>query len=346
MILNKVDKKIIYPVSFFLLLAATLFLSAKLALELKKKDKNFSQANKEKVEIKSEYDKMKNDFAKLRNDYDALNLERNNTFSRAKELLAENQHLKELNSALEDTKEGSTKDMQLLEKAKEEILEQNLALKEQIKDFQTLQKQLIKEKSQTEENLKKAIEKSGMKNLEDENASLKAANRNLEVAFKQKEIEAARFKDSDSKSKEEALLLSKRVNELSKSYSEAVKKNKDLEERVTHLPSKFAEVARQNKVLIKRTANMHYNMGVFYTQQKEYARATAEFEKAIELAPDDAYSHFNLGYIYAEYMVDRPKAIEHFKEYLRFSKKDDKDVDWVRKYIITWESLDAKQPME
>ncbi|HTZ11169.1 MAG TPA: tetratricopeptide repeat protein [Candidatus Margulisiibacteriota bacterium] len=346
MILNKIDKKVIYTVSFSLLLAAALFLSVRLAMELKKTGSNFSQANKEKVELKSEYDKIKNDFAKLRNDYDALNLERNNTFSRAKELLAENQHLKELNTALEDTKENNKKDMQLLEKVKEEGLEQNLALKEQIKDLLLLQKQLIKEKTQVEESLKKAIEKSGMKKLEDENSSLKTANRNLEVAFKQKEVEAAKLKDSESKSKEEALLLGNRVNELAKNYAEAVKKNKDLEERVMHLPSKFAEVARQNKVLIKRTANMHYNLGVFYTHQKEYARATAEFEKAVELTPDDAYSHFNLGYIYAEYLVNRPKAIEHFREYLRNVRKDDKDADWVKKYIITWESMDGKQPME
>lgn len=197
MILNKIDKKIIYPVSFFLLLASAIFLSVRLTMELKKKENNFSQENKEKVAIKSEYDKIKNDFTKLRNDYDALSLERNNTFSRAKELLVENQVLKELNASLGDAKENGKKEMQLLEKAKDEILEQNLTLKDQIKDLQALQKQLIKEKTQADENLKKAIEKSGMKKLEDDNASLKSANRNLEVALKQKEIEAAKLKDSE-----------------------------------------------------------------------------------------------------------------------------------------------------
>jgi len=91
---------------------------------------------------------------------------------------------------------------------------------------------------------------------------------------------------------------------------------------------------------------MHYNLGVFYTNQKDYSRAIAEFEKALELTPDDPYVRFNLGYIYAEYLVNRPKALEHFRQYLRYAKPDDKDADWVKKYILTWQAFDGKQPME
>ncbi len=111
-------------------------------------------------------------------------------------------------------------------------------------------------------------------------------------------------------------------------------------------PKKFVEIARQNRRLIKETANMHYNLGVFYMKTKEYQRAAAEFEKAVELTPDDAYSHFNLGYIYAEYLVNRPKAMEYFRKFLRIAKSDDKDVDWVKRYILTWDTYDGKNPME
>ena len=91
---------------------------------------------------------------------------------------------------------------------------------------------------------------------------------------------------------------------------------------------------------------MHYNLGVFYTQHKEYKRAIAEFEKAIELNPDDPYAHFNLGYIYAEYLVDRSKAVEHFRHYLRLADKSDKDIDWVKKYILTWQAWEGKTPLK
>ena len=98
--------------------------------------------------------------------------------------------------------------------------------------------------------------------------------------------------------------------------------------------------------MIKQTAATHYNLGVFYTKNKEYSRAIAEFEKAIELVPDDAYSHFNLGYIYAEHIVNRTRAIEHFRFYLRHAKKDDKDIDWVRKYVLSWETWQGEEPLE
>ncbi|MBU1871731.1 MAG: tetratricopeptide repeat protein, partial [Candidatus Omnitrophica bacterium] len=75
-------------------------------------------------------------------------------------------------------------------------------------------------------------------------------------------------------------------------------------------------------------------------------RAIAEFEKAIELNPEDPYFHYNLGYIYAEYMVDRPKAIEHFRHFLRLTKNEDKDVDWVKKYILTWQTWEGKRPIK
>ncbi|MBU2221078.1 MAG: tetratricopeptide repeat protein, partial [Candidatus Omnitrophica bacterium] len=112
------------------------------------------------------------------------------------------------------------------------------------------------------------------------------------------------------------------------------------------IPAKFAELARENKVLIKETALMHYNLGVFYTQSKEFSRATAEFEKAIELNPDDPYSHYNLGYIYAEYLGNRPKAIENFRKFLKLAKAEDKDVDWVKKYILTWQTWEGKKPVD
>jgi tetratricopeptide (TPR) repeat protein len=91
---------------------------------------------------------------------------------------------------------------------------------------------------------------------------------------------------------------------------------------------------------------MHYNLGVFYTKNKEYPRAIAEFEKSIELNPEDPYAHFNLGYIYAEYLVDRPKAIVNFRKYLSLLKTDDKDADWVKKYILTWQTWEGKKPIE
>jgi len=118
-----------------------------------------------------------------------------------------------------------------------------------------------------------------------------------------------------------------------------------LEEEGRALPGKFAELAGQNKRLIDDTADMHYNLGVFYTNNHEYKRAVQEFGKALKIRPNDAGANYNLGYIYAEYLVDRPKAIKFFKDYLTFAP-DAKDAEWVRKYILTWQSWYGKVPIK
>lgn len=192
-----------------------------------------------------------------------------------------------------------------------------------------------------------------LKKIEQEKINLEKLNSELAGGLKQARFDVNRLsgeiiksRQEQVKAREEAEVSREKLGSLNQKYSEAISKNRTLEEKVVHAPKKFAEIARQNKALIKQASNMHYNLGVFYTKNKEYSRAVAEFEEAVRLRPDDAYSHFNLGYIYAEYLVNRPKAIEHFRHYLRVARKEDKDMDWVKKYIITWQAWGGKEPME
>jgi len=144
---------------------------------------------------------------------------------------------------------------------------------------------------------------------------------------------------------QDAERLDGQLKEYKTNYAQAAKTNKALESEIKNMPKKFTEIGRQNKRLIRETSEMHYNLGVFYTKNKEYERAIAEFEKVIEITPDDAYAHFNLGYIYAEYLVNRKKATENFRHYLRLAKSSDKDIDWAKKYLLTWETYEGKVPM-
>ena len=169
---------------------------------------------------------------------------------------------------------------------------------------------------------------------------------NLEGNSKNKQREIDKLAGQKSKLEAENERLTAQLKSYMKNYAQAARKNKELEHEVISIPKKFSEIARQNKRLIRETAEMHYNLGVFYTKNKEYGRAVAEFEKVVEITPDDSYAHFNLGYIYAEYLVNRLKAVEHFRHFLRLAKSDDKDVDWVKKYLITWETYEGKKPMQ
>ncbi|MFA4991839.1 MAG: tetratricopeptide repeat protein, partial [Candidatus Omnitrophota bacterium] len=164
----------------------------------------------------------------------------------------------------------------------------------------------------------------------------------LETARKKLDVADLRKNQLEKEKLDVAAELKKYKQDL----ADAFNKNKRLQAEVERMPKKFTEIARQNERLVKETGEMHYNLGVFYTKGREYKRAIAEFEKAIEINPNDSYSHFNLGYIYAEYMVNRKKAVENFRHYLRLAKGDDKDVDWAKQYILTWETYEGKRPME
>ncbi|HOU36109.1 MAG TPA: tetratricopeptide repeat protein, partial [Candidatus Omnitrophota bacterium] len=179
-----------------------------------------------------------------------------------------------------------------------------------------------------------------------ENARLRddlaAAQRNL----KNLQIKSKRLEDQALNDSAQMEVYRRQIKEFKKRYELAMAKNRSLEKKIEQVPARFAEIARENKVLIKETALMHYNLGVFYTKNKEYSRAIAEFEKTVELNPNDAAAQYNLGFIYAEYLVNRPKALEHFRKFLSLVKSDDKDVDWVKKYILTWQTWEGKKPID
>jgi len=114
------------------------------------------------------------------------------------------------------------------------------------------------------------------------------------------------------------------------------KDNKLFRQKIDGYSRKLYQVAILKDRLLKENAVLHYNLGVYYLQKQQYGEAIAEFEKDLELNPDDAPAHYNLGLIYAEYMDNKPKAIKHFKRYIVLDPRD-KDADRAKKYIMTWE---------
>lgn len=322
---------------------------SKLSLQFKNRQDEYGKLAKEKNELQENYSKLEGNYKKIEREFKDMSQDRENLINEIKGLIADRNRLKEVEGSLGVVK----KDRERFVKESQEALENNLILKEKIKHLQDFQKQLLNEKEQLTKTLETERAKSFLLNLQQAKESLQKENNDLINKLKQSQSEYLRLNESSSKNKEEldktikdANELRERLNRLNDNYAKAVIKNKALEQQLMETPKKFAEIARQNKVLISQTANMHYNLGVFYTKQKEYTRALAEFEKALELTPNDAYVHFNLGYIYAEHLANRQKAIEHFRQYLRFVKKDDKDIDWVKKYIITWETWQGKKPIE
>lgn len=350
---NKISVLLIAAVlSVFILGAASGYYFKKFSAvssQYKNAQSEFERIKNENKAVKEDAGKAAAECSKIANQLKEVSADRDNAINQINALSGEKKRAKELDLALEDTR----KTLDIFTKDKQELIDQNLLLKEQAKDLFAVQKQLLKEK----EDLLQAIEteraKSFVRKLEQEKIALQKENSDLSNKLRVSQSDYGKSQQTLTKVQSELEKVSQesrewmqKVEKLNRDYADAAKKNKTLEAKLEAMPAKYAEIARQNRTLIRRTSNMHYNMGVFYTKEKEYTRAVAEFEKAIELSPDDAYAHFNLGYIYAEYLVDRPKAIEHFRHYLRLAKKDDKDVDWAKKYIVTWDAMQGSKPMD
>jgi|GEM_PF-2755543 len=98
--------------------------------------------------------------------------------------------------------------------------------------------------------------------------------------------------------------------------------------RLKELIRKIWEANRRERV------NSHYNMGCVYKACKLYKNAEAEFKKALELDPNDAGTHYNLGVLYDDDLKNPEKARYHYERFLELAP-DDKDAARVREWLMT-----------
>ena len=223
-------------------------------------------------------------------------------------------------------------------------------LEEKIKNLETQLSVAFKEREALagqQDELKKNIEKKEIKykivdTLQDDLLKADITRKRLEEQSRQLQENVKKLESEKIALTAEQGIYQRQIRTLKQQYTEALRTNKQLEDKLQEVPKKFTEIAQENKVLIKETALMHYNLGVFYIEEGQYRRAIAELEKAIELNPDDAYAYFNLGYVYAEYLINRPKAIDCFKQYLKLASKEETEIDWVKRYILTWQTWEGK----
>jgi tetratricopeptide (TPR) repeat protein len=283
------------------------------------------------------------DCDKLKKDYEMTKADRDNLLMQSRSMGDYKSKFSEAEASAKKAQEESAGIRQEIQIKDGQIAD----LRQKISDLETANSQLVKDN----EGIKKSLEKMTFEykivpETKKELAAAKSENNSLIRSLKQLDDKVKKLQEEKLNNDAQLEIYRMQIKEHKKRYETALSRNRTLEKKAEQMPTRFAEISRQNKTLLKETALMHYNLGVFYTKNKEYTRALAEFEKSVELNPDDAASYFNLGYICAEYLVNRPKAIEYFRKFLSLVKTEDKDVDWVKKYILTWQTWEGKKPME
>jgi tetratricopeptide (TPR) repeat protein len=91
-----------------------------------------------------------------------------------------------------------------------------------------------------------------------------------------------------------------------------------------------AELAR----LRQEEFRNYYNLALQYDSEGRYEESLVEYHKALELMPNDADLHYNLGILYDDHIKDSKKAVFHYQRYLYLnpSAEDAKEVTtWINR---------------
>lgn len=282
----------------------------------------------------------------------ALESERGTLDQSAHTLTVDRDNLLAQTKRLMDTASERDAVAQLHERILKRTAEENRALKERLlplqeefaalqehhevlrHEYETMERELYNAQQRGEEKrLKGDLEQERKKREQD-----LAALRQTRSRIKELEVTQAKVRMELSK-------LQQRFGGLQDKYTGLLSENKSLGVRATKVPKEVTTLAREHERLVKDLTDTHYNMGVIFAKNEEYARAAKEFEMVVELKPDDADAHYNLGLIYAEHLPDRGKALDSFRRYLE-ANPGAKDATWVRQYIASWRAWEGQDSLE
>jgi len=229
----------------------------------------------------------------------------------------------------------------LLKKASEDerqLRSEVADLETRLHDVQQALEQVAQERSTLTKQLVQAKKKSKETQLTLELNAQKQENGELNRVMKAAQHELAQSEKQEAS-------LEQRIRKLQQDYTAVVAENSKMRGIARTVPADVSKMVREHERLIKENSDMHYNLGVLFSNNKDYSRAAAEFRKVIELRPDDVDAYYNLGVIYAEHVPDREKAISIFRKYLTLNPGS-KDSGWVKQYIASWRAWEAHDRLE
>ncbi len=297
-----------------------------------------------------EMQKLQNDYAELKKKYEDLEVDRNNVLSQTKNLLQEKAKWDEMSVQLENLKKTNRVFME----QKEKLLNDNVRLKSEIAEFlqsfeslkESYQELLAKQETAEKENadlrrlLTEQVENTPQfQTLDREAKRLREENQKLGETINLLEERIKKALDRIKKDQIREVSLVRQVHEQKASLDQLrsqngslAQGNKDLNLIINQTPERVKDIAAQNQQLLKETAEMHYNMGVFFTDNKQYPQAEKEYLRALDFDPNNLKVHYNLGYLYAEDLDKQDKAVMHLEKFLQLDP-DAKESEAIRAYI-------------
>ncbi|OIO39627.1 MAG: hypothetical protein COT00_01950 [Candidatus Omnitrophica bacterium CG07_land_8_20_14_0_80_50_8] len=353
--LQKLRSMIKLP-SLILIAAVPLASLAGASLLAKHNEKNI---DKKYLQMAVKYDRMDKADQELKKKYDNLEADRNNILEQTKSLLAQKANVEELKRSLEDTQKANEivslqkdklhQENERLRTEREMLAENFNRLKESFDGLVEKQKALLKESESLKTQLQGKVENSvQFKKVDGENKALKVNIKNLNDTIKilnnqlkKAEDRIKKINGRDVKFGQQLEAARKSLRQVVAEKERLIKVNQDMNKAVAVAPDRFRNMAEENKKLLSETAEMHYNLGVFYTENKKYTIAVKEFQRALDFNPNNAKVHYNLGYLYSEEFDRHDEALAHFKRFLEIDPNS-KESNEVRSYMLVRQTYGDK----
>lgn len=205
--------------------------------------------------------------------------------------------------------------------------------------------ELLKDRDQLQQSLEALRKSSDQKTLKMALAREESERKQLTQSLKEAEQRSKRLTKEQAKVEKNLVVLQSQFEPLREHYAKLLSEHRTLKKKSERAPEDVTNLAREHERLVKDLADTHYNMGVMFSKRRDYVRASTEFEKVVELKPDDTESYFNLGVIYSEHLPDRERAFRFFQRFLAMNPKG-REAAFAKQYIATWHAWEAKERLE
>ncbi len=195
-------------------------------------------------------------------------------------------------------------------------------------EIRRITEEVKQERNKLAEDRKKVLNQVSETSKEKEDA-LKEAEALKKRIYEERELSLVANDDLDKLRNEVAKLRTEGRQSIAHLEESFQKKKQAYETRVLSLE---ARLAKTKEKLDSNAERYHYNLGVVYTQNKDYDLAVEEFKIALGYNPKNAQAHYNLGIIYDDYFKDKENARYHYRCFLELSPTSD-DAESVREWL-------------
>ena len=340
------------PIMPWLLITAIAIGSVKAIMLLQAKARGLS-AHLTEAHLKAQT--LDRTIQQLNDQLTSLNTERAKLQAERQALAADRDNLiTQIKNAQNEKEVGNTA-RDLLGRVSRRLVQENKALKERLGPLERQNAELQRghEKSLRDlagaqrqlDALQQQVKTKQKSSADDVLTKERQAHRNDLAALRRAEQQVKTLHAREAAAQANLNKTTRRVETLKEQYAALLAESMALRHQAKQMPVAISRMAHQHERLVKETADMHYNLGVLFSSKKEYNRAASEFQKVIELRPDDADAHYNLGVIYAEHVPDRQKAMAYFRRYIELNPQAH-DASWVKQYIASWQVWEAKERLE